>query len=454
MACADGICAPTAQDAVLNVSDLENFLASGNLIVTTTGSGGVQSEDINVDISFAWSSASALWLDAYDTVAVDSAISVTGGGGLSLQTNDGGSGGVFSIGKEGNVTFGDLSSQVTINGTSYTLVTDVASLASAITANPAGSYALAGPYDASADGTYSESPIQTTFTGMFEGFGNAISNLSVRDKAKEDRLGLFSNNNGIIEHLGLLHAEIVGARQGSYAAGTLAGANGGYLFQDFATGRVTARGPGSNVGGLVGGTGSGGVSIDQSYADVRVDGGSKSKSKRKSAFGSGGLVGVILEGEIRQSFATGPVNVEDTGIAGGLAGLNALSTIGDCYATGAVTGGQDSKIGGLIGVESKGVTETVETSYSTGAVSGGESSLVGGFVGMSTRDSDYANAYWDTTTSGTDRAAGKGRSHGIEGLTTEQLQSGLPVGFDPSIWAKDKKINNGLPYLLNNPPPK
>jgi hypothetical protein len=37
-------------------------------------------------------------------------------------------------------------------------------------------------------------------------------------------------------------------------------------------------------------------------------------------------------------------------------------------------------------------------------------------------------------------------------LTTEQLQSGLPAGFDPTIWGENAGINGGLPYLLNNSP--
>ena len=41
---------------------------------------------------------------------------------------------------------------------------------------------------------------------------------------------------------------------------------------------------------------------------------------------------------------------------------------------------------------------------------------------------------------------------GITGLTTAQLQSGLPAGFSRSIWGQNPDINGGLPYLLNNPP--
>jgi hypothetical protein len=79
---------------------------------------------------------------------------------------------------------------------------------------------------------------------------------------------------------------------------------------------------------------------------------------------------------------------------------------------------------------------------------------VGGFAGANSRTQVLSDNYWDTTTSGTTQGVGKGGTKNITGLTTEQLQSGLPSGFDPKVWAEDSSINNGLPYLINNPPPK
>ena len=76
---------------------------------------------------------------------------------------------------------------------------------------------------------------------------------------------------------------------------------------------------------------------------------------------------------------------------------------------------------------------------------------LGGFIGDDI-DGDFSDCYWDTTTSGTDNGTGEGNVSGITGLTTEQLQSGLPAGFDPTIWAQNPKINHGFPYLITNPP--
>ena len=73
MSCAGGICAPTAKTAILNVSDLEGFLASGNVTVTTTGT-GVQAGDIRVRSALGWTNSSTLSLEAHRSVAIDAAV--------------------------------------------------------------------------------------------------------------------------------------------------------------------------------------------------------------------------------------------------------------------------------------------------------------------------------------------------------------------------------------------
>jgi hypothetical protein len=170
-----------------------------------------------------------------------------------------------------------------------------------------------------------------------------------------------------------------------------------------------------------------------------------------------GGIAEFNSGVIDESFSTGSITVGDSGWAGGVTafiGGSSDTIVENSYAIGAVTGGSSSVIGGMIGEVPKNTTAESLSSYSTGAVSAGSGSLVGGFVGKSTSSANYSYAYWDVTTSGTNQAAGKGNSRGIVGLTTEELQSGLPSGFDPSIWGQKSKINNGFPYLLNNPPPK
>ena len=70
----------------------------------------------------------------------------------------------------------------------------------------------------------------------------------------------------------------------------------------------------------------------------------------------------------------------------------------------------------------------IVSSYSTGSIDDPHGA---GFL-CGRKKVRVTTSYWDTTTSGTDEGACNNHARGITGLTTEQLQSGLPVGFDPS----------------------
>jgi hypothetical protein len=89
MSCSAGVCSPTAKKAVLNVSDLTNMLAAGDVKVTT-GAGAVT---ITVMSPFSWTSTSRLTLDAYYNVSFRAPVTVAGTGAVTIVTNDGGSGG-------------------------------------------------------------------------------------------------------------------------------------------------------------------------------------------------------------------------------------------------------------------------------------------------------------------------------------------------------------------------
>jgi hypothetical protein len=119
-----------------------------------------------------------------------------------------------------------------------------------------------------------------------------------------------------------------------------------------------------------------------------------------------------------------------------------------------VTVGENGAVGGFYGVNDSDNGGTSDT-YSTGLVQAGTNSDKGGFLGEEHGLGSISQSYFDKTTSDTQDGIGSGGGNepGITGLTTTQLQSGLPVGFDPTVWAEDSKIDNGLPYLIANPPP-
>ena len=104
--------------------------------------------------------------------------------------------------------------------------------------------------------------------------------------------------------------------------------------------------------------------------------------------------------------------------------------------------------GGFVG---RGYSGSIADSYSTGSIQ--SSIYFGGFAGE-VDGGTTEHGFWDTTTSGLGNGVGHGSTMGIKGLTTTQFQSGLPKGFSAKIWAENASVNNGLPYLIANPPLK
>src|SRR5262249_54414084 len=121
--------------------------------------------------------------------------------------------------------------------------------------------------------------------------------------------------------------------------------------------------------------------------------------------------------------------------------------------TGSVQAGSQSNLGGLAGFSSN---DLIGTSYSAGKVTVFEGTRhnhrFGGFIGDSQTEALNSD-YWDVDTSGYEIACGQHNGcPTVTGLSDAALKSGLPPGFDPTIWAQNAAINNGYPYLIANPP--
>ena len=352
MTCSGGVCVPTTAEAILNVHDLEAMLASGRVKITTTGP-GVQARNIRVDAPFQWSAATTLTLDAFRSIEVNRKVTVAGGGGVSLTTSDGGHDGYFICNDSGRIVFKNLSSALTINGTPYALVDSVASLASAIAANPSGAFALANNYNAKKDGTYTSSPIATVFTGSFNGLGNTISNLSINDSTEGDYVGLFSKaaGNSTFADIRLVNESVQGGSEST--VGGIVGVSGyGTIAYSVTSGTVSGGQPHSIVGGLAGGS----DNVIGSGSAATVSGGTY----------VGGLVGT--GGAISDSWATGNVSGSNDydGYVGGLVGYESDSDIKHSWASGQVSATGVDTAGGLVG----GIQgfESIERSHATGAV--------------------------------------------------------------------------------------
>lgn len=267
--------------------------------------------------------------------------------------------------------------------------------------------------------------------------------------------GLVGNNETTVEGDSSASGDVYGTR---YVGGLVGWNNYGSIHHASASGTVTAASGGRDEGGLVGYLGETGK-IAKSHASGAVAGndiagglvglgeGSISLSFATGAVtGSDELGGLIGEnsGAVDQSYATG--GVEGLNDLGGFVGENLGADISHSYSKGAVTGRAD--VGGFAGLnKSSHSTAKILQSYSTGAVAGKKN--VGGFLGENA--GDLSSAYWDKQTSGLETGIGliaDGGAGKPAGLTTAQFQSGLPAGFDSSIWAESASVNHGLPYLI------
>jgi hypothetical protein len=513
MSCASGVCTPTARNAVLNAGDLQTMLAASDVSVNT-GAGAVS---ISLDAPLTWTSTSRLTLAASNGIAVKAAVVVEGTGAVTLTP----SGGALNFFPGGSISFWDNTSSLIISGHAYTLVSDIATLAGDIAANHFGFYALAKDYDATGDGTYTDSPVAGSFLGTFDGLGHTIANLSISGDDANDEIGLFAEIDGAVSALSLTNADVWCSGAFSSNVGVLAGENKGVIDGISVTGSAGCI-PYSEVGGVAGGNDGGTIShaavninvyggfdgggiagestgmIESATVAGSVSGGYNSRVggvvgvttgsvldahvsaalnvpqgdsvggvvgysgvgtiKRCSSSGAvsakstaGGIVGFASGGSIDSAFATGSVQAARN--AGGIIGQSKGFLLTNSYATGSatVTGAKGNRAGGLVGFD----TGVIRDSWSSGAVVGGSANHIGGVAGVVSAATSAA-VYWDLDTSGiSDPSRGAGNepnAPGLTGLTTAQFQSGLPAGFDPSVWAQNPGINNGYPYLIANPP--
>ncbi|NIP26719.1 MAG: hypothetical protein GWN67_15555 [Phycisphaerae bacterium] len=236
------------------------------------------------------------------------------------------------------------------------------------------------------------------FTGVFDGAGHRILNLTIDSAGDNYFLGLIGFIHGKkaqVKNLGLGSISItITVGSSSRCLGGLCGRNDGTISNCYSTGSVTGV---YGVGGLVG-YNSGTISNCYSKASVsgeRLIGGllgnnggtitnccsSGSVSGEEDV---GGLVGGN-RGTITNSYSTN--SVSGIHYIGGLVGDNSGGTISNCYSKGSVTG--TGIVGGLCGRNRGG---TITNCCSTASVSGTESG-VGGLVGRNSHNGTITNSY-------------------------------------------------------------
>ncbi|WP_116653694.1 YDG domain-containing protein [Pelagibacterium sediminicola] len=349
----------------IGADTLSTNLASTNITLQTAETGS-EPGDIRINAAVNWDAPTTLTLDAHDDIHINAPITVANsGGGLAL--NYGGSG--YHLGAPVSFTAGSGGS-FSVNGDAFTLIHDVNQLQAM--GNDLGSYwdpvfyALATDIDAVATAGWNSGAgflpignLDDRFSGIFDGLGHVISDLTVNRPGRSNT-GLFGfTYYADIRHVGLENAQVTGKDTVGALVGRLQ--SGSTITQSYATGTVTGS---DFVGGLVGYNGIGGYII-QSYADV-------------AAIGTryvGGLAGYQnSDGLIRQSYAMGSVTGAND--VGGLVGAGSGPINQSFFAT--TDAGGSSIIGGYSNNRGEGRTMADLQQLSTFANWGGDIDVQGG----------------------------------------------------------------------------
>ena len=433
-------------------SNLVNTSVSIATDPSTTGSG-----DIFVNSAVSWS-ANKLTLSAHRNININANLNGSGTASLALEYGMGASNGViggvaasYNVNAAVNLAAGpNLSTKLGSSGAlkNYTVITSLGAQGSTTATDLQGmqgnltlNYALGSNIDASATtGWNSDAGFKpvgyasggaTTFTGIFDGLGHTISNLTINRPGTVD-VGLFgaAANYATISNVGLLNSRVLGGAgtgsllgtaitasiSNSYNTGTVSGAAGtGGLAGVITTGGVSGS---YNTGTVSGAAGTGGLigvlttgSISDSYSMAAVTGNA----------GTGGLAGAMTTGSISNSFSTG--NVDGNAGTGGLAGGITTGNVSGSYTTGNVKG--DAGTGGLAGTVTTG---SISDSYTTGNVLGAAGT--GGLAGVITTG-NVSSSFTTGTVTGA-----AGTSSSLAGTVTAgsisnsfAVSAGQPIDF-------------------------
>ncbi|SKC56520.1 immunoglobulin-like domain-containing protein [Maledivibacter halophilus] len=295
-------------------------------------------------------------------------------------------------------------------------------------------------------GTSENSYYRKIFRGVFDGKGNIIFNVKIGTKEDKDTTFRYVGLFGYAEKAAIQNVGVENCAIYSAKANADAGGLIGVNL-DSTIKNSYATGNVEGENSIGGLVGFNAGTIENSYAAGDVEG----------DYAAGGLVGVNKFDTIANSYATG--NVEGDYAVGGLVGFNESGTIANSYAMGNVEG-EDHAVGGLVGFNLFG---TIANSYAAGNIEGGAGTYVGGLVGDLYDGSILTNGYWRIGAAEKGIGSGGYYYDNIFGMEASEMQTyyfaqslnknlsditGIPSGITLAKWGKDDDKNSGYPVLV------
>ena len=311
----------------------------------------------------------------------------------------------------------------------------------AIKNNISGFYHLTQDIDLSGEdwtpiGDVSTRPRTIEFTGIFDGQGYEIRNLTVIGDFQS--VGLFSrlSKGAIVKNTGLVDLYIdVSSFSDSVRAGGLAGsADESTISNSFTSGYISVSASAIvHIGGIVGYT---------------------SNTVISSCYNTGSVY----------SSSSSSVNIPSFAYTGGISGVSHESVISNCYNTGDISASSISNISSAGGISGNSSNSTIESSYNTGSVSAFSNDVArtGGIAIANSTSLFPSNSldsrnYWRLESvqmvNGNQRTDVEKTSDGGWLRDADMKDATSYAGFDfKTIWDISPEINNGYPFLRENPP--
>jgi len=258
-----------------------------------------------------------------------------------------------------------------------------------------------------------------TFTGVFDGAGYTISNLTTDGSVG----GLFKHNSGIIKNLNVIIAD-----EGMTGSAAIVSANSGTVSNCVVKGNIMSSF--DNIGGIC------------SYNSNMVKE-CKFEGNIENTYNSGHIGGISGKNDSSASIVQCAVlaNISGKYYAGGISGDND-GTVTACYFMGEISSGSSYK-GGIAGYNDHPTSYAYSKIIDCYAVPKFNSGGYG--IAYNGSDGSITTSYYDKTISGlSDTSTGTPKS--TAAMKMKQTYS-KNWDFD-TVWGIDKNIKNGYPYLL------
>lgn len=301
-----------------------------------------------------------------------------------------------------------------------------------------------------------------SFAGTFDGNNNEIIGLYINTEQipnEEKRIGLFANNYGVIQRLGIINGNIsitmnsvtcdigsITAKNYNQVSDCYCYTNINMYLQDSITGLV--RG-----GGICSGSESGSI-IENSYHSGKI----YLEGNTTANIVIGGISSGTM-GEVTKSFSRGniEINTHNNGTVqiGGILGTLG-GDINNCYNKKTITvesySGQSAFIGGIIGKINSG---TINLCYNSGKIEGVGNLIntkIGSIVGQTTVNIEKCYYLTGTSENGVGSNYSPSLEHNIVEKTEEQMKNNEFLNLlnqnNENIWKADSNnSNNGYPIL-------